>query len=46
MEIGQEMTSRAIIPSADSRRVVVIYKQKCVHEVLVNRIVKLAQEKE
>ena len=32
-------------PSADSRRVVVSYKQKCVHQVLVNRSVKLAQEK-
>ena len=32
-------------PSADSRRVVVIYKQNYVHEVLVNRLVKLAQEK-
>ena len=29
----------------DSRRVVVSYKQKCVHKVLVNRLVKLAQEK-
>ena len=28
----------------DSRRVVVSYKQKDVHKVLVNRIVKLAQE--
>ena len=33
------------LPSADSRRVVVSYKQKYVHEVLVNRLVKLAQEK-
>ena len=32
-------------PSADSRRVVVSYKPKYVHEVLVNRLVKLAQEK-
>ena len=32
-------------PSADSRRVVVSYKQKCVHEVLVNHLVKIAQEK-
>ena len=30
---------------ADSRRVVVSYKQKYVHEVLVNNLVKLAQEK-
>ena len=34
-----------LLPSADSRRVVVSYKQKYVHEVLVNRLVKLAQEK-
>ena len=33
-----------LLPSADSRRVVVSYKQKYVHEVLVNRLVKLAQE--
>ena len=32
-------------PSADSRRVVVSYKRKYVHEVLVNRLVKLVQEK-
>ena len=32
-------------PSADSRRVVVSYKQKYVHKVLVNSLVKLAQEK-
>ena len=32
-------------PSADSRRVVVSYKRKYVHKVLVNRLVKLAQEK-
>ena len=32
-------------PSADSRRTVVIYKRKYVHEVLVNPLVKLAQEK-
>ena len=31
--------------SADSRRVVVSYKRKYVHKVLVNRLVKLAQEK-
>ena len=38
--------SRAIIlPSTDSRRIVVSYKQKYVHEVLVNCLVKLAQEK-
>ena len=31
--------------STDSRRVVVSYKRKYVHKVLVNHIVKLAQEK-
>ena len=34
-----------LLPSADSRRVVVNYKRKYVHEVLVNSLVKLAQEK-
>ena len=34
-----------LLPSADSRRVFVIYKQKYVHKVLVNRLVKLAKEK-
>ena len=33
-----------LLPSTDSRRVV-SYKQKYVHEVLVNCLVKLAQEK-
>ena len=32
-------------PLADSRRVVISYKRKYVHKVLVNRSVKLAQEK-
>ena len=32
-------------PSADLGRVVVSYKRKYVHEVLVNSLVKLAQEK-
>ena len=32
-------------PSSDSRRAVVSYKQKYVHKVLVNHLVKLAQEK-
>ena len=32
-------------PSADSRRVVASYKGKYVHKVLVNCLVKLAQEK-
>ena len=31
--------------SADSRRVVESYKRKYVHEVLVNSLVKLTQEK-
>ena len=46
MEIDHETISTAILlPSADSRRVVVSYKRKYVHKVLVNRSVKLAQEK-
>ena len=32
-------------PSADSRMVVVSYKRKYVHDLLFNRLVKLAQEK-
>ena len=47
-EIVHEIISTVILlPSADSRRVVVIYKQKYVHEVQyrVNCLVKLAQEK-
>ena len=32
-------------PSTDSRRVVASYKRKCVHEVMVNCLVKLAEEK-
>ena len=43
----REIISTAILlPSADSREVVVSYKQKYVHEVLVYCLVKLAQEKE
>ena len=46
MEIDHEFFSMAILlPSADSRRVVVSYKRKYVHEVLINCLVKLAQEK-
>ena len=46
VEIGHEIISTAILlPSADSRRVVVSYMPKYVHEVLVNCLVKLAQEK-
>ena len=45
-EIDDEIISTAILlPSADSRRVVVRYKRQYVQEVLVNRLVKLAQEK-
>ena len=45
-EIYHKIISTAILlPSADSRRVVVSYKRKYVHEVLVNTLVKLAQEK-
>ena len=44
MEIDHEIISTAIhLPSADSRRVVVSYKRKYVHQVLVNRLVKLSQ---
>ena len=46
MEIDNEIISAAfLLPSADSRMVVVIYKRKYMNEVLVNRLVKLAQEK-
>ena len=46
MEIDNEILSTAyLLPSADSRRVVVSYKQKYVHEVLFKRLVKLAKEK-
>ena len=46
-EIDHEIISMAILlPSTDSRRVVVSYKLKYVDKVLlVNRLVKLAQEK-
>ena len=45
-EIDHEIISTAIfLPSTDSRRVVVTYKRKNVQEVLVNCLVKLAQEK-
>ena len=48
VEIDHEIISAAILlPFADSRRVVVSYKRKNMHEVLVNclQVVKLAQEK-
>ena len=44
VEIDREIISK-VIPSADSRRVVVRYKRKYVPKVLVNCLVKLAQEK-
>ena len=45
VEIDHDIISTAIpLPSADSRRVVVSYKRKYVHKVLVNCLVKLAQE--
>ena len=46
VEIDSEIISMAILlPSADIRRVVVSYKLKYVHEVLVISLVKLTQEK-
>ena len=46
VEIDYELISTVILlPSADSSRVVVSYKGKYVHKVLVNLLVKLAQEK-
>ena len=46
VEIDHEIISTVILlPSADSRWIVVSYKQKHVHEVLVNCLFKLAQEK-
>ena len=44
VKIDHEIISN-LLPSADSRSVVVSYKQRYVHEVLVNCLVKLAQEK-
>ena len=45
--IEHEIISTVILPLSlnHSRRVVVSYKRKYVHEVLVNRLFKLAQEK-
>ena len=46
VEIDHEIISTVILLlSTDSRRVVGSYKRKCVHEVLVNHLVKLTQEK-
>ena len=45
-EIDHEIIFTAILlPSPDLRRIVVSYKWKYVHKVLVNHLVKLAQEK-
>ena len=44
-EIDHKIISMVIFfPSAESSRVVVIYKQKYMHKILVNGIVKLAKE--
>ena len=46
VEIDHKIISMVIfLPSTDSRRVVVSYKQKYAHKVLVNCLIKLAQEK-
>ena len=46
VETDHEINSMSILlPSTDSRKVVVSYKRKYVHDVLVNRLLKLAQEK-
>ena len=46
VEIDHEIISTVILlPSTYSRRVVVSYKRKYVHEVLVYRFIKFAQEK-
>ena len=46
VEIDHEIISMVILfPSADSRRVDVCFKRRYVSEVLVNCLVKLAQEK-
>ena len=45
-KIDHEIISATILfPSTDLRRVFVSYKRKYVHKVLVNCLVKLAQEK-
>ena len=46
VEIDHEIISTAILlPSSDSRRVVVRYQQRYMLQVLVSNLVKLAQEK-
>ena len=44
-EIDHEIISTAILLPSAFKKVVVSYKQKYVHEVLANCLVKLAQEK-
>ena len=45
VEIDHEIISRAILlPSADSRRVVVSYKRNYVHKVLINCFVKCGKK--
>ena len=41
----KKISTAILLHSAVSRKVVVSYKQKYVHKVLVNLLVKLAQEK-
>ena len=45
VEIDREIISMVILLLIHSRRVVVSYKRKYVHKVLVNRLFKLAQKK-
>ena len=45
VEIDHEILSSVILLSADSKRVVDSYKRKYGHNVLVNCLVRLAQEK-
>ena len=45
VEIDHEIISFSSLLLNHSSRIVVSYKQKYVHEVLVNRLFKLAQEK-
>ena len=45
-DIDHEILFRPFhLPSVDSKRVVFSYKRKYMHELLVNRLIKLAQEK-
>ena len=46
VEIDHEIISTVILlPYADSRRVVISYKRKYVHKLLINRLFKPAQKK-